>query len=141
MDVIDLSRREVIQTIDFGHGVRPHCAVFVPKDGLVYVTTELDKAVTIIDPHSFEIVGRVPTGQAESHMVAISPDGSKGYTANVGPGTVVDDYDWWRYQERELLCAHPEWKSSLKLATEQKAFEKRLNCSRTSFFLILNCPR
>jgi YVTN family beta-propeller protein len=88
MDVIDLSGRKVIQTIDFGHGVRPHCAVFGPKDGLLYVTTELDKSVTIIDPHSLKIVGSVPTGEAESHMLAISPDGSKGYTANVGPGTV-----------------------------------------------------
>ena len=88
MDVIDLSERKVIHSVDFGHGVRPHCPVFGPKDGLLYVTTELDKSVTIIDPHSLKIVGNVPTGQAESHMLAISPDGSKGYTANVGPGTV-----------------------------------------------------
>jgi DNA-binding beta-propeller fold protein YncE len=89
MDVMDLSGRRVIQTVDFGHGVRPHCAVFGPKDGLLYVTTELDKSVTIIDPQSLKIVGSVPTGQAESHMLAISPDdGHKGYTANVGPGTV-----------------------------------------------------
>jgi len=88
MDVIDLSERKVIHSVDFGHGVRPHCPVFGPKDGLLYVTTELDKSLTIIDPHSLKIVGNVPTGQAESHMLAISPDGSKGYTANVGPGTV-----------------------------------------------------
>jgi len=86
--VIDLSERKVIHTIDFGHGVRPHCAVFGPKDGLLYVTTELDKSVTIIDPQTLKIVGGIPTGQAESHMLAISSDGGKGYTANVGPGTV-----------------------------------------------------
>jgi YVTN family beta-propeller protein len=86
--VIDLSDRKVIHTIDFGHGVRPHCAVLGPKDGLLYVTTELDKSVTIIDPLTLKIVGSVPTGQAESHMLAISTDGRKGYTANVGPGTV-----------------------------------------------------
>jgi len=88
LDVIDLSGREVIHTIDFGHGVRPHCAVFGPKDGLLYVTTELDKSVAVIDPQTLKIVGSVPTTQAESHMLAISPDGSKGYTANVGPGTI-----------------------------------------------------
>jgi DNA-binding beta-propeller fold protein YncE len=86
--VIDLSERKVIHTIDFGHGVRPHCAVLGPKDGLLYVTTELDKSVTIIDPLTLRIVGSVPTGQAESHMLAISMDGLRGYTANVGPGTV-----------------------------------------------------
>src|ERR1700724_4165426 len=34
--VIELGDRKVIHTIDFGHGVRPHCAVFGPKDGLLY---------------------------------------------------------------------------------------------------------
>jgi len=86
--VIDLSERRVIHTIDFGHGVRPHCAVFGPKDGLLYVTTELDKSVTIIDSQTLKIIGNIPTGQAESHMLAISADGRKGYTANVGAGTV-----------------------------------------------------
>ena len=85
--VIDLGEHKLIHTIDFGHGVRPHCAVFGPKDGLLYVTTELDKSVTIIDPQTLKIVGTIPTGQTESHMLAISPDGRKGYTANVGPGT------------------------------------------------------
>jgi YVTN family beta-propeller protein len=86
--VIDLGERKLIHTVDFGHGVRPHCAVFGPEDGLLYVTTELDKSVAVIDPQSLKIIGVVPTTQAESHMLAISPDGRKGYTANVGPGTV-----------------------------------------------------
>lgn len=88
LDVIDLTQRRVIHTIDFGHGVRPHCPVFGPKDGLLYVTTELEKAVAVIDPHTFKIIGSIPTGQPESHMLAISADGRRGYTANVGPGTV-----------------------------------------------------
>jgi DNA-binding beta-propeller fold protein YncE len=86
--VIDLGEHKLIHTVDFGHGVRPHCAVFGPNDGLLYVTTELDKSVAVIDPQSLKIVGAVPTTQAESHMLAISSDGRYGYTANVGPGTV-----------------------------------------------------
>lgn len=88
IDVVDLTARKVIHTIDLGRGVRPHCAVFGPKDGLLYVTTELDQSVTIIDPKTLKIVGSVPTGQPESHMLAISHDGRYGYTANVGPGAV-----------------------------------------------------
>src|SRR5215469_8031481 len=88
LDVIDLGARRIIRTIDFGRGVRPHCAVFGRTDGMLYVTTELEQSVTVIDPHTFKIVGRIPTGQPESHMLAISPDGRYGYTANVGPGTV-----------------------------------------------------
>jgi DNA-binding beta-propeller fold protein YncE len=85
---IDLASQKVTGTIDFGHGVRPHCPMFGPKNGLLYVTTEIDQAVTVIDPHTLKIVGKIPTGQPESHMLSITPDGKRGYTANVGPGTV-----------------------------------------------------
>ena len=88
IDVIDIATRKVIGNIDFGHGVRPHCAQIGPKDGLLYVTTELEKTISIIDPKTLKIVGSIPTGQPESHMLAITPDGKRGYTANVGPGTV-----------------------------------------------------
>ncbi len=87
IDVVDLAARKVIRTIAFDHGVRPHCAVLGP-DGMLYVTTELDRSVTLIDPESLKIVGSIPTGQEQSHMLAISRDGLRGYTANVGPGTV-----------------------------------------------------
>jgi len=88
LDVIDLDSRRVIHTIDFGHGVRPHCPMINPRDGLLYVTTELDNDVTVIDPQTYTIAGKVPTGAPESHMLAFSPNGRLGYTANVGPGTV-----------------------------------------------------
>lgn len=86
--VIDLATRKLTGKLDFGKGVRPHCAVIGPKNGLLYVTTELDQSVTVIDPKTFKIVGKIPTGQPESHMLAITHDGRRGYTANVGPGTV-----------------------------------------------------
>jgi YVTN family beta-propeller protein len=86
--VIDLASRKVVGNLDFNKGARPHCPMFGPKDGLLYVTTELDSSVSVIDPHTLKVVGSVPTGQAESHMLAISPDGRRGYTANVGPGTI-----------------------------------------------------
>ena len=85
---IDVSSRKVVNTLDFGHGVRPHCPLFGPTDGMLYVTTELDKTISIIDPKTLKIVGTIPTGQPESHMLALSHDGTRGYTANVGPGTV-----------------------------------------------------
>ena len=88
MVVIDVATRKVMGNVDFGHGVRPHAAVFGPKDGKLYVTTELDSSVSVIDPHTLKIVGSIPTKQKESHMLAISHDGRRGYTANVGVGTV-----------------------------------------------------
>jgi YVTN family beta-propeller protein len=88
MAVIDIQARKLTGHLDFGRGVRPHCPVFGPKDGLLYVTTELDKTISIIDPQKLKVIGTIPTGQPESHMLAISHDGTRGYTANVGPGTV-----------------------------------------------------
>ena len=88
LSVIDLASRKVTHTIDFGHGVRPHCAIYDRNSGMLYVTTELDKSISIIDPKTLKIVGSIPTGQEQSHMLALSRDGKRGYTANVGPGTV-----------------------------------------------------
>jgi YVTN family beta-propeller protein len=88
IDVMDIASRKIISKIDFGHGVRPHCAVLNRADGMLYVTTELEKQIAVINPKTFKVIGNVPTGQPESHMLAISPDGKRGYTANVGPGTV-----------------------------------------------------
>jgi YVTN family beta-propeller protein len=86
--VIDLKTRAITGTVDFGKGVRPHCAVIGPKDGLLYVTTELENSITVIDPNTLQILRQVPTGQPESHMLAVTRDCRRGYTANVAPGTV-----------------------------------------------------
>lgn len=88
MIAIDIASRKVTGNLDFGKGVRPHCPLFGPRNGLLYVTTELENSVSIVDPKSLKIIGSVPTGQTESHMLTISHDGKRGYTANVGPGTV-----------------------------------------------------
>jgi DNA-binding beta-propeller fold protein YncE len=86
--VVDIASRKVVGNVDFGQGVRPHCPIIGPSDGMLYVTTELDKAITVIDPASMKIVGKVPTDRPESHMLAITRDGRYGYTANIGSGTV-----------------------------------------------------
>ena len=88
MIAIDLATRKIAGNLEFSHGVRPHCPMFGPKDGLLYVTTELENAITVIDPKAMKIVGSIPTGKPESHMLAITHDGRYGFTANVGSGTV-----------------------------------------------------
>ncbi len=88
MAVIDIAAQKVTGTVDFGHGVRPHCAVYDPISKLLYVTTEIDQSITIIDPKTLKIVGTIPTTRDYSHMLVISHDGHRGYTANVKPGSV-----------------------------------------------------
>lgn len=88
MVVVDIAAQKIVGNLDFGHGVRPHLPAFGPKNGMLYVTTELDQTISIIDPKTLKIVGTIPTGQPQSHMLVIAHDGRRGYTANVGPGTV-----------------------------------------------------
>lgn len=86
--IIDLEKRAIVDRIDLGHGARPHGILFDRATGLLYVTTEIDKSVTIIDPQTRKVVGSIPTDEEQSHMLAITHDGRWGYTANVGAGTV-----------------------------------------------------
>jgi YVTN family beta-propeller protein len=88
MVVIDIAAHKVVGNVDFGKGVRPHLPLLGPKNGLLYVSTELENSITIIDPATLKIIGSIPTGQEQSHMFAITRDGHHAYTANVGPGTV-----------------------------------------------------
>ncbi len=87
IDVVDLQERKLTATIDLGKPLRPHRAEWGP-DGLLYVTAELANAVDVVDPKTRKVVAEIPTGQKESHMLVISPDGRRGYTANVGAGSV-----------------------------------------------------
>jgi|SRR5665213_2267037 len=110
--VVDLEKRVVTGTIDLGKGLRPHCAMIGPKNGLLYVTTEIANSVTVIDPQTLQVVGSIPTGQPQSHMLAITSDGKRGYTANVGPGTVsVLDLD-----AKKLLAVIPVCKTTQRIS-------------------------
>lgn len=86
--VIDLKERKINATVDFRKGMRPHCVVVGSRTGLLYVTTELENSVTVVDPKTLQVTGTIPTDQPESHMLAVTRDERRGYTCNVGPGTV-----------------------------------------------------
>jgi len=112
MRIINLAERKISSTVDFGKGVRPHCVVVGRKTGLLYVTTELENSVTVIDPQTLKVVGTIPTGQVESHMLAITRDERRGYTCNVGPGTVsVLDL-----AEKKVLATIPVSKTAQRIS-------------------------
>ncbi|MDE3180958.1 MAG: hypothetical protein KGM47_15030 [Acidobacteriota bacterium] len=88
IDVIDVHERRLVKKVTLDRPVRPHCAIYGP-DGRLYVTAELADAIYVMNPRTMKRVGVIPTEQKESHMLAISKDGKRGYTANVGAGTVT----------------------------------------------------
>ena len=86
--VIDLQARKVRGTVEFDHGVRPHCPRYDARRNVLYVTSELDHSISVINPATLKVVGAIPTGEAESHMLVVAHNGTRGYTANVASGTV-----------------------------------------------------
>ncbi len=55
---------------------------------MLYVTTEITDTISVVDPRTRAVVRRIPTGQKESHMLALTRDGRRAYTSNVHAGTV-----------------------------------------------------
>jgi len=111
IDIIDLQEGKLAGSIDLGKAVRPHRAEFGPN-GLLYVTAELANAVDLVDPSTRKVLAEIPTGQEQSHMLVLSPDGQRGYTANVSAGSVsVLDL-----AKRSLLTTIPVAKSVQRIS-------------------------
>jgi YVTN family beta-propeller protein len=88
IDIFDVATGKLTRSIPFPHGVRPHRPIWDAHTGTMLVSAELDKAVAIIDPKSGKILGEIPTGAEQSHMITLLPSGKKLYSANVHPGSV-----------------------------------------------------
>ena len=87
LTVLDLTKRTARGTFDLGEYARPHGIVPLPG-GKLLVTSEVKKAVAVVDGASGKILRAIPTDQDGSHMVVASRDGRRAYTANIGSGSV-----------------------------------------------------
>lgn len=112
VSLIDLKLLKMIASVDLGQPSRPHCAVFGPKDGRLYVTSELTRSIEVINPKTGKVIDSIPTGEPQSHMLSISSDGKRGYTSNAGAGTVsVIDL-----QNKKVLAVIPVSKLAQRIA-------------------------
>lgn len=88
--VIDMTEKKVARMIDLGTYTRPHGMVPVAGSPLkLIVTSETTQNVITVDAEKGVVSSAVPTGAQGSHMVAVSSDGKRAYTANVGSGTMT----------------------------------------------------
>ena len=71
ISVIDLLSRKLVGQIELKQPSRPHCPIFGPKDGRLYVTTELTQTIQVIDPATRTIVDAIPT---EAVWITIDKD-------------------------------------------------------------------
>lgn len=86
IDLFDIARRARVGTVELGAGARPHGLSWL-ADGRIVVTAEGRKSLMMVSPDRRR-VREIATGQDGTHMVAVSRDGRRAYTANMGSGTV-----------------------------------------------------
>jgi DNA-binding beta-propeller fold protein YncE len=87
LSVVDLVRHEPLGTIELGEIRRPHF-IHVGASGRLYITTDEPAGLVVIDPATRAVVRHHPVGQALPHMLAVSADEKRAFTANTGSGTV-----------------------------------------------------
>ena len=87
IDVVDMRTKTVVKTWDLGKPLRPHM-VMLGGTGTLLVSTELAKALSIVDLQDGKIVGQIPTGAIESHVFVRTSDGRKIYTVNLHAGSI-----------------------------------------------------
>jgi YVTN family beta-propeller protein len=88
ISIVDLIGRKKIGEIDLGSFHRPH-GIERGRSGLLYVTADFPPSLLVIDPTKRAIVRQHAVGQSLPHMVAITHDERRAYTANSGSGTVT----------------------------------------------------
>lgn len=86
--IIDLKSRQAAGKIDLGQYRRPH-GIERGRSGLMYVSTEKPSALLVIDAKSRKIRTAVPLPGKLPHMLIVSADETKLWTADAGSGTVT----------------------------------------------------
>jgi len=90
LTVIDVPAAVVARTIDLGEFRRPHGSAFLPGDSLFVVTSEVSKAIVLVNFKDGRVTASIPTNHPASHMLALTADGRRIYTSNVADGTVSE---------------------------------------------------
>ena len=87
LTVADLPGQKPLPTIDLGPLRGPHGIWFAA--GKVYFTAEVSKAVARYDPAARKVDWVMGTGQNITHMIKVTPDGTRIFTSNVLSGSVT----------------------------------------------------
>lgn len=85
--VIDMAERKEVGEIDLGEYHRPH-GIERGKSGRFYVTTDFPAALLEIDAKKSKVLRAIPLSGKLPHMVQLTRDERKAWTANAGSGTV-----------------------------------------------------
>ena len=87
LSIIDIAARKEVKRVDLGALRRPHG--IIEAGGKIYFTAEANRAVARYDPATDKVDWLMGTGESISHMLVITPDAKKIYTANMLSNTVT----------------------------------------------------
>ena len=87
ISMIDTATAKEIRRVDISPLMRPHGLQFL--GGKLYFTSETNRLIARYDPAANKIDWMMGTGQNGSHMVAVSADQKKFYTANIGSDSIT----------------------------------------------------
>jgi YVTN family beta-propeller protein len=87
ISVIDTATAKEIRRVDTLPLMRPHGLQFL--GGKLYFTSETNRLIARYDPAANKVDWMMGTGQNGSHMVAVSADQKKFYTANIGSNSIT----------------------------------------------------
>ena len=88
LTVLDLVAHRAARTIDLAGYTRPHGVAWLPDGRRVVVTSEASQTLLIVDVAAGTVERTIRTGVAGTHMVVVSRDGARAWTANIGGGSV-----------------------------------------------------
>lgn len=87
LSIIDLETQKETKRVDLLPMMRPHGLVEI--SGKIYFTAEVNNLVGRYDLASGKVDWLIGTGQTASHMLVVTPDQKRVYTANVASDTVT----------------------------------------------------
>jgi len=87
LSVIDLEAKKEIRRVDLTPLLRPHG--LVETGGKIYFTSETSRVIGRYDPATNRVDWLMGTGQNGSHMIVVTPDQKRMYTANIGSNSVT----------------------------------------------------
>lgn len=88
LTVFDVARPAVERTIDLSDYSRPHGILLMPDEETVVVTSEATGKLLLVNFMTGKILSSIETEQDGSHMVALSEDGTRAFTSNMGSDSV-----------------------------------------------------
>lgn len=87
LSVIDIATAKELRRVDLTPLLRPHGLQFLA--GKLYFTAETNRLIGRYDPATNKVDWVMGTGQNASHMIAVSADQKRIYTANIGSDTIT----------------------------------------------------